>query len=126
MNTKTYGWVWSLVVPVVLAFVLVLLFFPLDGVISNSLKGLKLGPDFRVELQTIQQYGQLSVTVLGMAIIWLLDSQRRLHLLDWLAAIGVTTFSCFLLKICLGRPRPKFDDPTTFVGMFEAYPFSTK
>ena len=112
--------------PLVFAFVLLVLFFPLDGVISRSLKDLKLGPDFRVELQTVQQYGQLSATLIGMALIWLLDPLRRRRLLDWLTAIGVTSLSCFLLKMSLGRPRPKFDDPTTFVGIFEAYPFSTK
>ena len=126
MNTKTFRWAWSLVMPAVLAAVLVLLFSPLDGIISGSLKKLELGPDFRVELQTLQQYGQMSATLIGMAIIWLLDPQRRQGLLDWLAAIGVATLSCLLLKMCLGRPRPKFDDPTTFVGIVDAYPFSTK
>lgn len=126
MNTETSRWAWSVVTPATLAVVLVVLFFPLDGVISSSLKDLKLGPDFRVELQTVQQYGQLSATLMGLAIIWLIDPQRRRRLLDWLAAVGVATLSCFLLKICLGRPRPKFNDPSTFVGIFEAYPFSTK
>jgi membrane-associated phospholipid phosphatase len=126
MNTETYRWAWSLVAPATLAVVLVALFFPLDGVISSSLKDLELGPDFRVELQTVQQYGQLSATLIGLAIIWLIDPQRRRRLLDWLAAVGVATLSCFLLKICLGRPRPKFADPTTFVGILEAYPFATK
>lgn len=112
--------------PLVFAAVLVVLFFPLDGVISRSLKDLKLGPDFRVELQTVQQYGQLSATLIGMALIWLLDPLRRRRLLDWLAAIGIASLSCFFLKMCLGRPRPKFDDPTTFVGIFKTYPFSTK
>jgi membrane-associated phospholipid phosphatase len=102
------------------------LLFPLDGVISRSLQDLKLGPDFRVELQTVQQYGQLSFTVIGMVAIWLLDPQRRQRLLDWLAAVVVTSLSCFILKIFLGRPRPKFDDPTTFVGLWNAYPFPSK
>ena len=126
MSTNNYRWAWSSATPLVFAVVLVALFFPLDGVISRSLKDLELRPDFRVELQTVQQYGQFSATVIGMALIWLLDPLRRRRLLDWLAAIGVATLSCFLLKMCLGRPRPKFDDPTTFVGLLEAYPFSTK
>ncbi len=126
MSTKTRLWNWSWPTPAVFSLILAVLFFPFDGVISRSLKDLKLGPDFRVELQTLQQYGQFSVTVIGMAIIWLLDPQRRQRLLDWLAAVAVATFSCFLLKICIGRPRPKFDDPTTFVGLWSAYPFPTK
>jgi membrane-associated phospholipid phosphatase len=126
MNTKTRVWRWSWSTPAVFSFLLVILLFPFDGVISRGFKDLKLGPDFRVELQTVQQYGQVSVTLIGMVVIWLLDPQRRQRLLDWLVAIGVTSLSCFLLKICIGRPRPKFDDPLTFVGLWEAYPFPTK
>lgn len=121
-----HPWNWSWSTPAVLSLVLAILLFPLDGVISRGLKDLKLGPDFRVELQTMQQYGQFSVTVIGMVIIWLVDPQRRRRLLDWLAAVGVTSLACFLLKMSIGRPRPKFDDPTTFVGLWNAYPFPTK
>jgi membrane-associated phospholipid phosphatase len=112
--------------PAVMALGLAVFFFPLDGVVSRGLRDLKLGPDFRVELQTVQQYGQISVTLIGMAIIWLLDPRRRWRLLDWLAAVVLTSLSCFLLKMCIGRPRPKFDDPSAFMGLWNAYPFSTK
>ncbi|HXG19525.1 MAG TPA: phosphatase PAP2 family protein [Methylomirabilota bacterium] len=126
MSTRTFGWRGSLSAPIGVASVLVLLFFPFDGAIVRSFVGLKLGPDFRVELQTVQQYGQLSATLMGMAIIWLADPRQRRRLLDWLAAIAVSDLSCLLLKICLGRPRPKYGDPMAFMGLWHAYPFPTK
>lgn len=126
MSIKTYGVRWSLAASIVFASVLVLLLFPFDGVIARSFVDLKLGPDFRVELQTVQQYGQVSVTLIGMAIVWLVDPERRRRLLDWLIAVGATSLLCFLLKMSIGRPRPKFDDPTTFIGLWNAYPFPTK
>jgi membrane-associated phospholipid phosphatase len=126
MSTKTRGWRWSLSTSTVFASVLTLALFPVDGVIARGFTDLKLGPDFRVELQTVQQYGQLSAILIGLVIIWLMDPGRRQRLLDWLAAIAVSSFSCILLKMCLGRPRPKYHDPTAFVGLWNAYPFPTR
>jgi len=126
MSTRTSGWRGPLSAPIGFTSALVLLFFPFDGVIARSFIHLQLGPDFRVELQTVQQYGQLSAILMGMTIIWLTDPRRRRRLLDWLAAIAISSFACVFLKICLGRPRPKFDDPTAFVGLWNAYPFPTK
>ncbi len=113
----------SQTVLVALTVVLIVLSFPFDAIISRMLTSLPLGPDFRLELRTLQQYGQLSTTVVGLVVIWLVDPARRRQLLDWGVAIGVTSLACFVLKICAGRPRPKFGDPTTFVGLWRAYPF---
>src|SRR5215470_3088843 len=90
----------SQTVLVALIVVLIALSFPFDDIISRMLTSLHLGPDFRLELRTLQQYGQLSTTVVGLVVIWLVDPARRRQLLDWGAAIGVTSLVCFVLKIC--------------------------
>ncbi len=126
MNTDgpgTSGQPRSRLLSTVLTAGLIGLLFPFDGVISGNLEHVHLGPDMHVELKTLQQYGQLSATVMTMVVIWLLDPARRKRLLDWGAAIGVTSLSCFVLKIAAGRPRPKFADPMTFAGVWHAYPF---
>jgi hypothetical protein len=129
MNTDAAGAVGpfrSLVLPAAFTVGAIRLLLPFDGVISERLAHVHLGPDLHTELKMLQQYGQFSATVMVMAVIWLLDPDRRKRLLDWGAAIGAASLSCFALKILIGRPRPKFADSLTFAGIWHAYPFPSR
>lgn len=95
---------------------------PWDGAISAWARGLDLRGDVRRELEAVQQFGQLTISLLiGVAIV-LLDTARRRRVLDWLAAALVATAVSNLLKMMVGRPRPALGDPQTFVGPLGLYP----
>ncbi|MBI3302836.1 MAG: phosphatase PAP2 family protein [Deltaproteobacteria bacterium] len=126
MNTETHQGHGHWIVPAVLTVFFAATVFPFDGVISKSMKDFQLAPDLRSELEALQQYGALSTMVVGIAIIWLVDPERRRRLLDWLAAAALTSLTCTAVKICIGRPRPKFDDPATFLGLWDTYPLTLK
>lgn len=100
-----------------------------DGAISRAVVGFQersLGGDIRRELHALQQYGQGAVTLLVAWAIWLGDPGRRRRLLDWMAAAAVAGGAAFGLKMLIGRPRPKFDDPGHFLGPFGAYPIDER
>jgi membrane-associated phospholipid phosphatase len=103
----------------IVAFVLLL---PLDGAVSRALRSVRLGGDARRELEAFQQWGQGVSTVLVALVIWLQDPARRRSLADWGAALGVTAAAVFAMKMLIGRPRPKYDDPLYFLGPFGQYP----
>ena len=98
--------------------------WPLDGAIARSASTLResLGGDLRRELETIQQFGDLITTLLIAWVIWAVDPARRRRLLDWGFAIGLTAVVVSGLKMFIGRPRPKFDDPALLLGPWGAYP----
>lgn len=98
--------------------------YPLDGLIHGwamSLRG-SLGGDVRRELEMLQQFGGLSSCVIVGLVIWLTMPRARASLrwlvIAWLATGGVVQ----VLKMFIGRPRPKFEDPETLLGPFGAYP----
>lgn len=98
---------------------------PFDGPISHAVTAFReniLGGDIRRELESLQQYGQGAVTLLVAWAIWLLDPPRRRRLLDWLLAVLIAAAVTLPMKMLIGRPRPKFDDPGYFCGPFGAYP----
>jgi membrane-associated phospholipid phosphatase len=82
----------------------------------------RLGGDFRREMEAFQQWGQGVSTALVMLAIWLADPARRRRLLDWGAALLVTGIAVNAIKLLIGRPRPKYDDPLVFLGPFGQYP----
>lgn len=112
-------WAW----PLALALVGALVFLPLDGPINRLVKGVKLGGDIKREAEFIQQYGQFTCIVITLIIIGLVDTnrERARRVLDWLAAMAVSLVAVNILKIFFGRPRPKFDDPWGFIGLFDKY-----
>lgn len=101
---------------------LVIVLQPLDGDISRWARGLPIGGDLRRELSALQQFGQGSVSALGALMIALAVPTRSRRLLDWGAAALVTGVIVQSMKMLLGRPRPKFDDPMTMLGPFNTYP----
>lgn len=104
---------WAL--PVTLAVLGLIVLLPWDGAISRAARSLGLGGDVRREFETWQQYGQGVSMIFAAAVIALLDPRRRRRLLDLAAAAVVTAIVVNFIKMFVGRPRPKFDDPERFL-----------
>lgn len=123
-------WAW----PLALGVLGIAVFLPLDGPINRLVNPahcappaaapIRLGGDFRREAEFIQQYGQFTCTAIAIIVIVLLDRDRaRLRrLADWLAGAVVALAGVNILKMTVGRPRPKFDDPWGFLGPAGTYP----
>lgn len=97
--------------------------FPFDPVIGQAAQaiGERLGGDARRELEALQQYGQFgSIFIVSVAIV-LLQPWRARRLLDLGAAAGLTWVVAIALKMLVGRPRPKFEDPGAILGPFGVY-----
>ncbi|MDX2147845.1 MAG: phosphatase PAP2 family protein [Planctomycetota bacterium] len=96
---------------------------PLDGPVSAFLRANPPGGDLRRELNALQQYGAISSIIIALVIIGLLQPERlRAVVRVWAAAMVVGAVVINALKLLIGRPRPKFDDPLHFPGPFGAYP----
>lgn len=112
--------VWA--VPLVVAVIGTLVLIPIDGWVQSWLRTIHLGGDVRRELEALQQYGQLTVSVIIAVVIALLDPGRVRRLLDWGLALGITALLGLILKMTLGRPRPVYGESMTFLGPIGARP----
>lgn len=122
-------WAW----PLALGIAAVIVLLPLDGPVNRLVNPahyveparppVRLGGDIRREAEFIQQYGQFTCTVIVVVLILLLDDNRarRRKLADWVAGALVTLAVVNVLKLGIGRPRPKFDDPWEFLGPLGKY-----
>lgn len=100
-----------------------LVLIPLDGLLSEAAVAWRerLGGDLRRFIETWQQFGDLSSMLFVALLVWLLDTPRR-RALGRLALAAFLTFAVVqALKILIGRPRPRFHDPLTFLGPFGTY-----
>lgn len=93
-----------------------LVLLPIDGPVHRWVAGVRLGGDVRRELEALQQYGQLSFSLLGAAVVALADPPRRRRLLDWGLAAVLTGVVVTGLKMLVGRPRPSLGEPWAFLG----------
>lgn len=102
--------------------------FPFDGVLSKKAVELasQLGGDLRRELEAWQQFGQFGWIVVSAIALALLQPWRTRRLLDLALAVALTWIVAFGLKLLIGRPRPKFDDPGILLGPFGEYPVSSE
>lgn len=117
-RTGRWIWTWGLVLLGLAGTV-----FPFDGVMSEAAQsvGDRLGGDTERELEAIQQYGQFgNMLIVGVAFV-LLQPWRARRLLDLGAAAGLTWVVAIALKMLVGRPRPKFEDPGAILGPFGVY-----
>ncbi|MEO1584261.1 MAG: phosphatase PAP2 family protein [Planctomycetota bacterium] len=117
--------------PIVLGVAIASLLFPFDGLLGGAINGLDerneagkrlLGGDVIRELSALGQFGGLSSVVLAGVAVYLLDPARRRALWNLAAAAGSTSIAVLLCKAVIGRPRPKFDEPSLILGPFAAYP----
>lgn len=126
------SWAWFVadpLGPLALGLLGVLILLPLDDTARRLVRWLSesgyLRGDLRRELEALQQYGQLTFSVLIGLVVLALDWVRRRRLLDWAAAALVTWASCQALKMLLGRARPRAgvtDDPTLWLGPLGVWP----
>jgi len=79
----------------------------IDLAIARLLRSLVFGGDIRRELETLQQWGAAGSIVIASIVIWQMDRRRRLRLLDWYAALLVLIPIVTLMKMLIGRPRPR-------------------
>ncbi|GJQ29965.1 MAG: hypothetical protein HBSAPP03_18490 [Phycisphaerae bacterium] len=115
------------------------LLLPIDGFIMAHVavfqKGgrLQLGGDLRRTLEFLQQFGDLASSLLVATCIFLLDPAIRRRMLDWLAAAAATSLAVWLLKMAIGRARPRLAPPAgddvlwqslAFTGPFGTYPLT--
>ncbi len=101
---------------------------PFDGALATRAAELatSLPSDLRRELFAWQQYGQTTAIIVAALIIWLLDPARRRRLLDLGLALLVAQVVSLSAKMLIGRPRPRpeFNDPTTFLTPWGKYPIT--
>lgn len=112
--------------PLVMAAALFFVLLPLDGPISRWLRAINPSGDLRRELEAWQQYGAITSLIAVAAVIALMDPARARRLLDLVAATALTGLAVMVLKFGAARPRPKFDDPHSFVGPFGEYPITLR
>lgn len=79
----------------------------LDLWLARLLRSDVIGGDIRRELETFQQWGAFGSIVVAVVIIWQVDPRRRRRLLDWLAALLVLVPMVTVMKLVIGRPRPR-------------------
>ncbi|MEZ6242352.1 MAG: phosphatase PAP2 family protein [Phycisphaerales bacterium] len=113
---------WLLAIP--LGALLAGAIFPIDGTIADLARSIHLGGDLRRELETLQQFGQGSAIVLTLLLVWTLDPARRGRLWSYAGAMLLTFAIVQPMKMLVGRPRPKFDEPWYLCGPFGSYPIS--
>lgn len=100
-----------------------LVVMPLDPAIAGWFATLPKRGDFWREIDAWQQYGQGGAMILGGVLIWLLDPGRRRRLLDWAAAAGAAWVCVFLIKVLVGRPRPRLGEPFGFLWPWGTWDF---
>ncbi|MEO0511758.1 MAG: phosphatase PAP2 family protein [Planctomycetota bacterium] len=101
-----------------------LVVYPLDGAIATAATSLRdnLGGDIRREFETFQQFGGLTSCLLVAAVVWGAMPGERPRLRGLAASWIVVGLVVQMLKMLIGRPRPKFGDPDTILGPLGAYP----
>ncbi len=99
---------------------------PLDAAVNGWLSNVHLTGDFKREWEALQQFGQgVSIVVIALTI-FLLDPARRARLFDLALALAAVGLTVTLMKNFIGRPRPKFNDPGTFLFPWGTYPIPHK
>ncbi len=121
---STPRWRWLLAIPV--GALLAGALFPFDGAIALWASSARIGGDIRREMEALQQFGQGSAIVLVVLLIWTLDPGRRGRLVSYVMTLLAAIVVVQPMKMLVGRPRPKFDDPGYILGPFGSYPVDGK
>ncbi len=103
------------------AAVLTVAFQPFDAAIYEGVVGLRLRGDLKREVETIQQFGQATTSVVGVVLIAFASPHRVRRLLDWGLAAAATGGAVMALRMVIGRARPKFGNADVFLGPFQTY-----
>jgi len=68
---------------------------------------LRIGGDVRRTLLFLQQFGDVASSVIVAIVILLLDRSMRTRMLHWIAGALATALVSQILKMIIGRPRPR-------------------
>lgn len=108
--------------------VAVLLAFPValaaDRHVATFFQSVRVGGDLRRELEFVQQFGAVTSCLIVAAAIALLDPARRRLLPRAAIAIIATAAAAWALKVLVGRPRPRLDEPYLFLGPWSEHTFT--
>lgn len=85
-----------------------------------------MGGDIRRLFETYQQFGDVVSCLIVGVIVWVAKPSMRGTVLPFAAAYAIVAGVVQFLKMTIGRPRPKFDDPHTILGPFGAYPIDAE
>lgn len=93
---------------------------------------LALGGDLRRSLELLQQFGDLTTSLISLILIWLLDPANRRRLPGVMGVLVAVNLLAHAAKMLVGRPRPAiilgghatqgFDSALWFAGPFRPYP----
>lgn len=107
---------------IALAILLAAALLPVDPAISSLMRRIQVGGDFKRELETLQQFGAIGSLLITAVIIALVDPARRRTLADLFFAAAATAVAANIVKMTLGRPRPRLADPWNLVLPWRTYP----
>jgi len=108
--------------PLAVGAALTMLVLPFDRELSVWLRSLNLRGDLRRMLEAWQQYGDFFSVCFAALVVVLLDPARVRRVADLAVAAAGSSLACLAIKMFVGRPRPKFDDPSYFLGPWGVYP----
>jgi membrane-associated phospholipid phosphatase len=95
-----------------------------DRHVATFFQSVKVGGDVRRELEFIQQFGAVTSCLVVAAPIALLDPARRSLLPRAALAIIATSAAAWTLKVLVGRPRPRLEEPYRFLGPWNDHTYS--
>lgn len=81
-----------------------------------------LGGDVRRELEAWQQFGGFTSVVVIVLVVSRLDVLGKSRAIPLVLAPVVSLVMCTVMKIAIGRVRPKHSDMTLFLGPFGSQP----
>ncbi len=96
----------------------------------------QLGGDLARELEFAQQFGAFTSMLLIAIVIAIQDPRNRARVIDLAGAIACNAIVCYVLKVLIGRPRPRiifggengltpqtgFDSTSHFAFFWSQYP----
>lgn len=98
---------------------------PFDAPLADAAQraGKSLGGDLERTLKFIEQFGDgASTIIVALGVLLCAGAALRVRLVLWLSGAITTAALVHVLKIAIGRPRPRFHDPHTFAWFFRTYP----
>lgn len=110
--------------PLALGVLGVAALLPLDRMLVRGAVRLNamLGGDPARVLNWLGEFGQGMWVLIVAVVVWRIDPPRRRALLHWLLGVAAAAVALPVIKMLIGRPRPKFDDPWVFLGPLGQYP----
>lgn len=111
-------WLYRCTIVIVLLLVASLFDSMLDG--GHGIRG--LGGDVRRELEAWQQFGGITSIVVIALVVWKMDPLGSQRIWPIVVAPVFASLLCMIVKITVGRTRPKHGDASLILGPFGSQP----